>query len=62
MSVLREQVRHDVMTVHTDRSSRVRRKSSGSLYLSDIIKGLGMADNETDCLAGGDKGGVGGRS
>ena len=30
----------------------MRRKSSAGLYLDDIIKGLVMADNETDSLAG----------
>ena len=29
---------HDVMTLQSDRSSRVHHKSSGSLHLSDIIK------------------------
>ena len=51
--MLSERVRHDVMTLQSDRSSRVRRKSSGSLYLDDIIKGLVMADGETGSLAGG---------
>ena len=41
------------MTLQSDRSSRVCRKSSDSLYLDDIIKGLAMADSETDSLAGG---------
>ena len=51
--MLSERVRHDVMTLQSDRSSRVRRKSSDSLYLDDITKGLVMADSETGSLAGG---------
>ena len=51
--MLSERVRHDVMALQNDRSSRVCRKSSVSLYLDDIIKGLVMAGSETGSLAGG---------